>query len=133
MIFEQIITFNFTFFKNLNCAFFLLSFCKISHYSLVLNYTENPAQMKMDAWWWHENYFFKKYWSAAFQRTSSLVFWTNTCWAMAIWSSNKILHFSQKVNAFHKVFEILALQPLKSIKASTRFGLVPQKWQEIWI
>ena len=32
------------------------------------------------------------------------------------------------VNAFHKVFEILALQPLKRIKGSTRLGLVPQNW-----
>ena len=33
-----------------------------------------------------------------------------------------------KVNAFQKVFEILALQPLKRIKGRIRFEVVAQNW-----
>ena len=102
MILKKNLIFNFRFFKKSFCAIFLLSFCEISHSSLVLNYTEKPAQMRMDAWWWNKIYFFTKYWSAAFKRTFSHVFWTNTCWAWAIWSYLKKLYFFQKLSKIMK-------------------------------
>ena len=97
MIFEKIITLNFWFFKKSFCAIFLLSFCEISHSSLVLNHTEKPVQMKMDGWWLNKKYNFTKYWSAAFKHTFFLVFWTKICLACAIWSYHKKLLFSQKM------------------------------------
>ena len=92
MIFEKIITFNFWFFQKSFCAIFLLSFCEISHSSLVLNHTEKPAQLRMDVWWRKKNCFFTKYWSAAFKRTFSHVSWTKSCWACVIWSYHKKLN-----------------------------------------
>ena len=93
--------------KNYFSPFFCLAFAKfhIIHFS-------STTQKTQHKWGWMRDddmkiIFFKKYWSAAFQRTSSLVFWTNTCWAMAIWSSNKILRFSQKVRKNMKNSHIL--------------------------